>query len=209
MTSILIADDHPLTLMGTKLYVESLGYKVSETCGNGLVALNYLLQNPADIALLDVSMPGLTGLEILDKIMAYKIPTRPILLTMHYEMSVYRKAQQSGVCGYLLKDYAQEEMAECLKTVLENGTYLSKYLAEKLQVDKAQNVGGDIEKLTFAEKKILELVANQHTTKEITEILFMSEKTVESHRRNIMHKLNLPKEKNALLIWAMKNMHKG
>ncbi len=206
MKTVLIADDHPLTLMGTKLYVEFLGYRVSDTCGNGLVALNSLRQAPPDIALLDVSMPGLTGLEILDKIREYKIPTAPILLTMHYEMSVYIKAKQSGVKGYLLKDHAQEELRECLEKVLEGDCYFSKYLSEKLQIDSPSEVNSEIDKLTFAEKKILELVANQHTTKEITEMLFISEKTVESHRRNIMQKLNLPKEKNALLIWAMKNM---
>lgn len=209
MKTILIADDHPLTLRGTKTFVESLGYRVVETCTNGIIALNSLQHEAPDIALLDVSMPGLTGLEIVAKITEYKIRTLPILITMHHEMSVYIKAKQLGVRGYLLKDHAEEELAVCLATVAKGEYFVSKYLSEKLYVDKNTDTNSDLAKLTFVEKKIIELVAAQHTTRVIAEMLFIAEKTVESHRRNIMEKLDLPKEKNALLIWAMKNMKLG
>lgn len=206
MKTILIADDHPLTLRGTKNFVETLGYRVVETCTNGIIALNSLQYKAPDLALLDVSMPGLTGLEIVAKITEYKIKTLPILITMHNEMSVYKKAKQLGVRGYLLKDFAEEELASCLETVIKGESFVSKYLFEKLYVDKNTHMNSDLDKLTFVEKKIIELIAAQHTTKVIAEMLFIAEKTVESHRRNIMEKLDLPKEKNALLIWAMKNM---
>jgi DNA-binding NarL/FixJ family response regulator len=206
MKTVLIADDHPLTLRGTKDFVESIGYLVIETCTNGIIALNSLQHQQPDIALLDVSMPGLTGLEIVAKIAEYKIDTLPILITMHHEMSVYTKAKELGVRGYIIKEHAEEEIETCLRMVLRGEYFVSKYLSEKLYIDKNTDTDSDLVKLTFVEKKILELIAEQHTSKAIAEMLFIGEKTIESHRRNIMEKLNLPKEKNVLLIWAMKNM---
>jgi DNA-binding NarL/FixJ family response regulator len=208
MNTILIADDHPLTLMGTKVFVESLGYQVIETCANGIVALNTLRHQTPDIALLDVSMPGLTGLELLEKIQDEKMDTYVILLTMHHEMSVYLKAKQLGVRGYLLKDYAAEELDICIKTVLEGEEYISKYLSKKLYNDGEQDEVKGMSVLTFAERKIVELIALEHSSKEIADFLFISEKTIETHRRNIIQKLNLPRERNALLIWAIKNIKK-
>ncbi len=203
--NILIADDHPLTLMGTKGFVESLGYKVVDICSNGITAYNMIVSHQPAIAILDINMPGLDGIEVLEKIFKQKLRTKVILLTMHKEMTVFRKANQFGVFGYILKEYAHEELDKCLKEVEKGYQYISKNLTNELTVDKNLNTPSDLSKLSFTEKKVIELIAQQKTSRQIAEMLFISEKTIEGHRTNIIQKLELPKEKNSLLIWAMKH----
>ncbi len=199
---ILIADDHPLTLIGTKGFVESLGYQVADICSNGITAYNLIVTHQPTIAILDINMPGIDGLEVLEKVFKQKLKTKVILLTMHKEMTVFKKANQLGVFGYILKENAQEELQKCLEEVKNGNKYVSKNLTNELTNNN--DVQTDLAKLTFAERKVLELIAQQKTSKQIAEMLFISEKTVEGHRGNIITKLELPKEKNTLLIWAMK-----
>lgn len=202
---ILIADDHPFTLMGTKGFVESLGYKVEDICSNGITAYNLINTHQPNIAILDINMPGMDGLEVLEKVYRQKIKTKVILLTMHKEMTVFKKANQFEVAGYILKENAQEELQLCLEAVKKGNQYISKNLENDLLIDNAAE-NDVLNKLTFTEKKILELIAQQKTSKQIAEMLFISEKTVEGHRSNIIQKLELPKEKNVLLIWANKHL---
>lgn len=202
---ILIADDHPFTLMGTKTFVESLNYCVEDVCSNGITAINLIKSHQPDIAILDINMPGMDGLEVLEKLYSQKLKTKVILLTMHKEMTIFKKACHYDVFGYILKENAQDELANCLEAVTKGHRYVSKNLEGELQIDFSSGSGDNLGKLTFSEKKILELVAQQKTSKQIAEMLFISEKTVEGHRTNIIQKLGLPKEKNTLLIWAMKH----
>lgn len=200
---ILIADDHPFTLIGTKGFVESLGYKVEDICSNGITAYNLINTHQPNIAILDINMPGMDGLEVLEKVYRQKLKTKVILLTMHKEMTVFKKANQFEVSGYILKENAQEELQLCLEAVKKGNQYISKNLENDLLIDNSSENDG-LNKLTFTEKKILELIAQQKTSKQIAEMLFISEKTVEGHRSNIITKLELPKEKNVLLVWASK-----
>lgn len=202
---ILIADDHPFTLMGTKGFVESLGYKVEDICSNGITAYNLINTHQPNIAILDINMPGMDGLEVLEKVYRQKLKTKVVLLTMHKEMTVFKKANQFEVAGYILKENAQEELQLCLDAVKKGNQYISKNLENDLLIDNAEE-NDALNKLTFTEKKILELIAQQKTSKQIAEMLFISEKTVEGHRSNIITKLELPKEKNVLLVWASKHL---
>ena len=204
--NILIADDHTLTLLGTKSFVESLGYRVGSVCFNGITAYNEICSKNFTIALLDINMPGMDGLEILEKIYTNKIRTKVILLTMHREISIYKRANELGVFGYLLKNHSEEELHICLQSVANNVQYISPHITKELVMDKKEAGDNDLSKLTFTENKILEMIGKQHNTKQIAALLFISEKTVEGHRRNIIDKLGLPKEKNILLQWAIKNM---
>ncbi|RYU95980.1 response regulator [Emticicia agri] len=203
---ILIADDHPFTLMGTKAFVESLGYTIEDVCSNGITAFNLILTHQPIMAILDINMPGMDGLEVLEKVHRQRLATRIILLTMHKEMTIFKKANQWGIAGYILKENAQDELQKCLEIVKKGGQYISKNLENDLVID-THSAGQSyaIEKLTFTEKKVLELIAQQKTSKQIADMLFISEKTVEGHRSNIIQKLELPKEKNILLIWATKH----
>jgi DNA-binding NarL/FixJ family response regulator len=199
---ILIADDHPFTLQGTKSFVESYGYNVTDTCSNGISALNLITLHLPDIAILDINMPGLDGLDVSQKIQESKLKTKVILLTMHKEMTIYKKASEYGIYGYILKEHAQTELEKCLLEVKKGNKYVSEFLEDELVVDNKNN-NDQLAKLTLSERKIVGLICQQKTSKQIAELLFLSERTVEGHRTNIIEKLGLPKEKNTLLKWAI------
>lgn len=202
---ILIADDHPFTLQGTRSFVESYGYKVIDTCSNGVSALNLITLHHPDIAILDINMPGLDGLDVSKKVQENKLKTKVVLLTMHKEMTLYKKANEYGIYGYILKEHAHTELEKCLTEIQKGSRYVSEHLEEDLIPD-AINGHNELSKLTLSERKIVELIAHQKTSKQIAELLFLSEKTVEGHRSSIITKLGLPKEKNILLIWAIQNI---
>ena len=202
---ILIADDHPFTLQGTKSFVESYGYKVIDVCSNGISAFNNIQLHSPDIAILDINMPGLDGLDVAKKVQENRLKTKIVLLTMHKEMTIYKKATEYGIYGYILKEHAQTELKKCLQEVKKGNCYVSEFLENDLFVDNKNN-NDELSKLTLSERKIVELVAQQKTSKQIAELLFLSEKTVEGHRSNIIEKLGLPKEKNTLLIWAIQHI---
>lgn len=202
--NILIADDHPLTLQGTKSFVESYGYHVTDTCSNGSSALNQIHLHQPDVAILDINMPGLDGIDVAKKVQEARLRTKVILLTMHNETTLYNKAKEYGVYGYILKEYALSELKKCLEEVQKGHHYISASLNKDL-VPGSGKGDDEMAKLTFSERKIVELISQQKTTRQIAELLFLSEKTIEGHRSNIIEKLGLPKEKNTLLKWAMRN----
>lgn len=201
---IIIADDHPLTLNGTKVYLESLKYNIVEIAQNGNNTLNLIKIHKPDLAIIDINMPGLDGLDILKIVKENKLKTKIILLTMHKEKSIYQKAIEYGVDGYILKEFASNELSICIDKIRCGNRYTSKIMESDLIFDNENNEG-NISKLTVSEKKILELIAQQKTSKQIAELLFISEKTVEGHRSKIIDKLELPKEKNAILKWLITN----
>lgn len=202
---ILIADDHPFTLQGTKSFVESYKHTVIDTCSNGISALNLIQLHSPEVAILDINMPGLDGLDVAKKIQEEKLMTKVILLTMHKEMTIYKKAEKYNIYGYILKEYSNVELEKCLQEVEKGRSYVSKFLQEDLIVDSVNN-NHDLSKLSLSERKIVELIAQQKTSKQIAKMLFLSEKTIEGHRSNIIEKLGLPKEKNTLLVWAIQNI---
>ncbi len=204
MNTIIIADDHSFTLNGTKNFVESKRLRVLNTFNNGITAYNYIKIHEPNIAILDVNMPGYDGLEVLQKIHDQKINTKVILLTMHKEKSIYNRAIQLGAFGYILKEQAEIELEKCLIAIQNNQKYYNIDLDNELTFDTAV-LNSQTKDLSVAEKKILELVSQNKPSEEIANLLFISKRTVEGHRRNIIEKLGLPKEKYALLIWAIQN----
>lgn len=203
---ILIADDHPFTLQGTKSYVESYKHTVIDMCSNGISALNLIRLHSPDVAILDINMPGLDGLDIAKKVFENKLKTKVILLTMHKEMTIYKKATEYNIYGYILKEHAHTELKKCLQEVEKGNRYVSQFLQDDLIADVV-NGNNELSKLSLSERKIVEFIAQQKTSKQIAELLFISEKTVEGHRTHIIEKLGLTKEKNTLLKWAIQNMN--
>ncbi len=205
MKTILIADDHPITLNGIKLYVEQLGYEVVKTCQNGLEAYNSIIELHPEFVILDLNMPQMNGLEVLEKVRLENESIKIILYTMYHEKSFLVRAKKLGVNGYLLKDFALEELSICLEKVGANEEWFSPKLDETLIIKKHDSEVEKILTLTASEKKILSLIAKDHNTKIIAELLFISEKTVEKHRSNIIKKLGLPNERNILQRFALQN----
>lgn len=201
---ILIADDHPFTLQGTKSFVESYGYKVTDACSNGISALNLIILHRPDVAILDINMPGLDGLDVAQKVQKERLKTKIVLLTMHNERSLFKKATEYGIYGYILKEHAQTELEKCLIEVKKGNKYVSAFLENDLIAANESDLQ-NLPQITITERKILEQIAQQKTSKQIAELLFLSEKTVEGHRSKIIEKLGLTKEKNTLLKWAILN----
>jgi DNA-binding NarL/FixJ family response regulator len=198
MRTIIIADDHSMTLLGMQNYLEDIGYNVIGAFTEGGNAYEKAKELKPDILILDINMPILNGLEVLEKIKNEAPEIKVIIYTMHNEKFIYEKAKSRGVNGYLLKEFALEEIAICVEKILEGNDWFSPRLVDSTVEGKYEKAVANIIELTVSEKKILELIARDFNTKNIASNLFVSEKTVENHRSNIIRKLQLPHENNVL-----------
>ena len=203
MATIIVADDHPVTLTGISLFVASLGYKVISQYTNGIAALNNVLALQPDYAILDISMPGMTGLEVLETIRTRNKTQKIILYTMYHDTALFEKAKSLGVNGYVLKDFALEELKDCLEQLHYKKQWFSPRLHDSLLAGEVTTDDEKLATLSNAERKIISLIAQSKTSRQIAEQLFISEKTVDNHRSNIIKKLGLRGGSNALTHWAM------
>lgn len=202
---IFIADDHPLLLKGLNDFLIEKEYCVIGTSNNGRSAYNFIVKNEPDIAIIDIEMPYLTGLEIAERCLKNKVPTKVILITLHNHMDLYLKAKKLGIFGYLLKEFALEEIERCLDSVSIDKPYFSKEIKTHLGfTTESENI---LKSLTTTEKRILKLIAQHKTNKEIGHLLFISPRTVEKHRSKAILKLDIEPKTGALLIWVQKNRH--
>jgi two-component system, NarL family, nitrate/nitrite response regulator NarL len=207
MYSIIIADDHPLLLRGTKDFLESQGYEIVGEYLNGIETFNNIMSKLPNLAILDINMPGMDGLDLAQKLQYHKCKTKVILMTIHNDIALLSKAREYGVKGYVLKNFVLEELVKCITEVMNGKEYFSELVFLKNQTD-INNSPQEIKLksiLSISEFKILKMIATGLTSKEIASSCFISEKTVESHRTSIIKKLNLTSEKNALRYWCLNN----
>lgn len=202
---ILIADDHPILLKGLKEFLISKKFNVIGAETNGQKALNAILQEKPDIAILDIDMPDLTGIEIAKLCNQKKVDVKIILITMHKEITYYLNAKKHNINGYLLKEFTIDEIEKCISEVLNGNNYFSSKITKSLEFTESDDKILSI--LTYSELRILKLVSQYKSNKEIAELLFISYRTVEKHRNNIRLKLKINKRKETLLIWLQKNKH--
>lgn len=196
--SIILADDHPLLLNGTKEFLERLGYEILDTATNGQEAYNKIVNQNPNLAILDYDMPKLNGLEIAKEIKSKKLATKTIVLTLHKQESLLKEVGKS-IHGYITKDSAMEELKACIKTIESGKTYISSKLENSTYFNLNPNKNF---KLTVAEIKILKYLNENLNSSQIAEELFISKRTVEKHRSNIIKKLELDSSnQNALVIW--------
>lgn len=204
--SIIIADDHPLLLKGLSDFLIEKGYNLIGSGTDGREAYNLITQKKPDIAILDIQMPYMSGLEIAQQCKGSDIETKIVLITLHKEKDLYQKAQELNIFGYILKEFALEEIETCIKTVTEGTPFFSDKIKQLIGVVLMED--SDLSNLTPSEKKILKLIAQDKTNKEIASQLFISYRTVEKHRSNIITKLNIEPKTNSLLIWAKEHHDK-
>lgn len=198
---ILLADDHPILLNGLADYVKNIdGCDVVSQARNGMQALNYIIENDIDIAILDIDMPYFSGLEVAQKVKDIGKETKLVILTLHKEKDLFEEAKKLGCHGYLLKEFALNEIKECIQSVQKGDFYFSSELNNILETKETIP---EYDSLTPSERKVLQLVSQAKTSSEISEMLFISKKTVENHRSNICRKLKLQGGHNSLLKWAI------
>ena len=208
---LLIADDHPIFRKGLKDILESTFKNLDIIeCKNGKEAIDNIKKENPSIAILDINMPELNGLEVSSMVTKEQLPTRVIILTMYKDREMVKKAMRSGAYGYILKDFATDEIIDCINKVTNNEKYigpeLQSYYSEFVQEDRAkQEYVVLLKNLSQAELKTLKLVSQNKSTKEIAGLLFLSEKTIENYRSKICQKLLLPPRNNSLLLWISEN----
>ena len=209
MKRIFIADDHPIFRKGLIEIISSEpDLEVAGECGDGIAALKYITDKKPDIALLDIQMPKMNGFEVLKKINELRLPTNVVFLTMHSEEDIFEKAMELGAKAYLLKESVTDDIVECINNVLQGKFYVSGSISDYLfTLNKKLKTGSEkhgLQKLTSTEMKILKLIAEKKSSREIADLLYISVRTVENHRNNICTKLDLHGA-NALLPFALEN----
>jgi len=197
MTSlrVLLADDHALVRAGMRALLGELpGIEVVAETGDGREALRLVREHKPDIALLDISMPGLNGLEVVARIAQEHPTTRVIMVSMHGDDESVRRALVAGAAGYLLKNSDRHELELALRAVARGDTWLSPSLTKRVvaaYTQGAPSAAGPFAVLTPRQREVLQLVAEGHSNKEIAGRLNVALKTVEAHRTELMERLGI------------------
>jgi DNA-binding NarL/FixJ family response regulator len=192
---ILLVEDHALVRAGMKALLQKIeGTEVVADMGDGLEAVKYVQTVTPDLVLMDIAMPGLNGLDATARIVKESPTTRVILLSMYANEEYLRQALQVGASGYLLKGAELAELELALKTVARGERYLTpavaKYAIEAYR-EKSDGPAGPLAKLSMRQREILQLIAEGQTTKDIAQRLNVSVKTVETHRAQLMERLDI------------------
>ena len=192
---IVLADDHALVRQGLRALLDRIeGVMVLAEVGNGIDAIKAAITNEADIVLMDIKMPGLNGLDALIRLRKEYPRVRVIMLSMYAGEEYFQMALDAGASGYLLKDADRAELELALKVVERGETYLTPTVAQ-YAIQSRQNFRsgkkGPLEALTSRQREILQLMAEGNTNKEIATRLSLSQRTVESHRADLMERLGV------------------
>lgn len=189
-TKIFIVDDHPMVVEGLNSLLNQLeNLEVAGSVSNAFDAIPFLKKNPIDVILLDINLPDISGIDLCKKIHKEFPQIRIIGISTFSERSYISRMIENGASGYLIKSASKEEIAEAIDTVLNDKMYLSvsmEHIAKPLSILSS----GPIPALTKREKEILQLISEGLTNNQIAEKLFISPLTVDSHRKNLLTKLN-------------------
>ncbi|MDD3638401.1 MAG: response regulator transcription factor [Bacteroidales bacterium] len=192
---VLIVDDHQLMVEGLKSLLEDEDDIAFVAGANSMAeTLNFLQNNEIDVILMDVNMPDASGIETTEKVKAGFPEIKVVALTMHEDIAVITKMIKAGASGYILKRTNMNEVVEAIRVVYNNGRYLSN-VTQKIIMDNLGTAAGQDELmedskpiLSSRELEVLNLIAREYNNAQIAEQLFISERTVEAHRRNIFIK---------------------
>lgn len=193
---LILADDHALVRAGLSALLSELpGVEVVGEAGDGREVLRLVRERKPDIALIDISMPGLNGLDVAARIAHDRPDTRVIIVSMHGDDETVRRALKAGAAGYMLKNSDRAELEMALKAVARGDTWLSPALTKRVVAALTQEpekpAVGPFEALTPRQREVLQLVAEGHSNKEIAQRLNVALKTVETHRTELMERLGI------------------
>ena len=195
-----MADDHVLVRAGFRALLESLeGIQIIAECSDGQEALRLIKANQPDVALLDIAMPGLNGLEVAARVSKICPNVAVLILSMHANEEYVAQALQAGAAGYLVKNAAPSELEVAIRSAARGETYLSPAVSTSVIAEYLRRVGNSDssqlthtkELLTTRQREILQLIAEGHTNKEMAKMLNLSVKTVETHRTQLMDRLDI------------------
>lgn len=207
MVKVLLVDDQKLILEAWKTLLNTRdGYQVVKTASNVLDAVEECLVYRPDVVLLDINLKGESGLDACEQIVNQLPKTKVIGLSLHDKVAIVQKLIAKGASGYLTKNIEPDELITAIDMVMAGNTYICKEMQEKFvnQMMFSQESEVSDKELTFKEIEILKLIAQGLTSKEIADQIFVSPRTVETHRHNILKKLDLPNTAR-LIAWAIKN----
>ncbi|AZS89534.1 response regulator transcription factor [Streptomyces griseoviridis] len=191
---ILLADDHALVRRGVRLILDhEPDLQVVAEAGDGAEAVEEVRRQEIDLAVLDIAMPRLTGLQATRELLAIRPGLRVLMLTMHDNEQYLFQALKAGACGYVLKSVADRDLITACRAAMRDEPFLYPGAVSALirhYLDRARQ-GEDDQLLTPREEEVLKLVAEGHSSKSIADMLFISLKTVHRHRANLLHKLGL------------------
>jgi DNA-binding NarL/FixJ family response regulator len=197
MARIIIADDHQLVAEGLKAIIESGNeHKVIAVAMNGSELIKQLELVQPELLLLDVDMPVMNGIEAMQLIQKNYPELKVIVLSMHEEKSLVKKFVDMGACGFLIKNTDQDELLMAIKRIIGGGQYFSSALTMNMMSHNSAIIGDEVydskkAMLTGREIEILKLIAEGYSNKEIGDKLFISHRTVDTHRTNLMKKLEV------------------
>jgi two-component system, NarL family, response regulator NreC len=209
---VLIADDHGVVRKGLRLLLEEFEeIEVVGEAANGREVVKLAAELSPEVILMDVAMPLLNGIEAAEQVRKVNGDVGIVMLTMHADESYVLRALNAGVKGYLLKESAEEDLLRAVKTVSQGKPFFSPAITQALLEDymrvlKQEGLSDSFELLTGREKEVLQLLAEGKTNKEVAAILDVSLYTVESHRTNLMQKLNLHNTAEIVLYAVRKNL---
>jgi DNA-binding NarL/FixJ family response regulator len=188
---VILADDHQIVRQGIRTLVERQGVTVVAEAADGLTLIEQARQHLPDLAIVDVSMPGLNGIDATRQMLAAVPTLAVVLLTMHDEELHVSAALRAGVRGYVLKTQAADELMDAIRTVSIGGTYLSPKVSRMVVSAYVSGADTAADPLTARERIVLQLIAEGRTTKDIAATLNLTVKTAESYRARLMEKLDI------------------
>jgi len=197
--TILIVDDHGLFREGLKAIIErNATFEVVGEAGNGREALKMVQRFKPDVALIDMSLPDQSGIELTRDVLKFSPKTRIMIVSMHSKIDYIVGAFRAGATGYVIKESASDKLLQGIKTVIKGDFFMDTSVSQKvvkklvgLQEKEIKIPDDAYDTLTPREQEVMALVAEGHSTNKIGEMLFISSKTVENHRSSIMRKLDL------------------
>lgn len=188
---ILIVDDHQILLDGIEAMLHGVGdFKVIGKCSDGNTALNFLSENPVDVLLTDLYMPKMTGMELTQKVKKRFPNVKVLALSVSYDVSIVHDLIDAGISGFIIKTIGREELIEAIKTIAQGNIYFSREVSNEILRSLSNRTEEEVYHLTEREIEIVKLIAQELSNAEIANKLCISERTVETHRKNIYRKTN-------------------